>query len=158
MKKIDYFDVKNENKIFRKGDIIVYAVAVVIIAILLCVFLIPNQNKGSLQKIEIFYKESVVFSYQFSSKSVIIENTDGVKVYTEESSDGLVVRIDSEKGHNVLLIKNHSAVMQEADCSVYADCVNNFGAIEKGGDFIICLPHELKVVGIGEVDDNKVQL
>ena len=158
MKKINYFDVKKDNKIFRKGDIIVYAVAVIVIAILLCDFLIPRTDYPSLQKIEIFYKESRVFSYQFSNESVIIKGIDGVNITTEESQDGLRVRIVTEKGSNVLLISDDSAVKVEADCSVYADCVNNFDSISKGGDFIICLPHELKVIGVGKVDDNKVQL
>ena len=86
MKKINYFDVKKDNKIFRKGDIIVYAVAVIVIAILLCVFLIPRTDYPSLQKIEIFYKESRVFSYQFSNESVIIKSIDGVNITTEERS------------------------------------------------------------------------
>ena len=145
---------RENGKAFRKFDVIIYVLIIIIVAVLLCVFLIPTVEKSELEKIEIYFEENCVFDYEFSTKNVTIKDSC---VTVTELNDGIAVTINTKKGKNVLFIGENYAKMTEADCSVYADCVNNFTEINSGGDVIVCLPHSLKVVGIG-LESNEVIL
>jgi hypothetical protein len=156
MRNRDIGEIKKA-KAFAPGDIIIYAAAAVCAAVLLCVFLIPQKSSAVLDGIDIYYGETVIFSYDFSEKSATINKDYADNIVTEREGDTVFVTIRVKEGYNKLEIDAASAKMTEADCGPYAECVNDFPPITQGGDVIVCLPHRIKVVGTGAVT-NEVKL
>lgn len=139
--------VKN-GKFFIKRDILLYAV--ILIAVIAAVtVLILAQDKGELEKIEIYYDKILIYVYDNSLKNGII--TEAGRKYVTEKSEGneLRVVVTVPEGYNVIVFDGEGAKVTEADCSVRADCVNFSGKITKSGDAIFCVPHSLSVVGVG---------
>ena len=145
-----------KSKAFYIQDIIVYLTILVLTAVLLCVFLLPNDSY-TLESIDVFYKDYKIFYYDFSSKNWQINSdfADNITINTE--SEVIFVKISIENGNNILKIGDGFVKMEDADCSVLPICVNNFSPIEKGGDVIVCMPHHIKVVGNGDIS-NEVKL
>ena len=76
--------------------------------------------------------------------STVCVYTDG-KLYAEYSlNTDLTEKIVCKNGYNILVIKNGSACISEADCSDET-CVKT-GSISKAGESIICLPNRLEIV------------
>lgn len=146
-----------KQKYFYKADLIVYVLIAILITTLLLVYLLPY-NKTSLEKIEIYYENILIYTYNYeSNEKEIVDNYSNI--ITEYDSDGLhYVKIVTERGKNIVEIGNSYAKMSEADCSYYAECVNNFQPIEEGGDIIVCLPHQIKIIGSGTAIGNGVRL
>ena len=49
--------------------------------------------------------------------------------------------------------------MYDANCSHLKLCVNNFSPVKKGGEVIICMPHEIRIVGKGKnANNNEIRL
>ncbi|HKL73438.1 MAG TPA: NusG domain II-containing protein [Clostridia bacterium] len=149
-------DELKKQKYFYPADIIIYALIVIIAITLLAIFIIPNTEKG-LEKIEVYYDSEIVYEYSFADrKGVIVSGHSYLNEYTE---NGLTyIEIKTKDGANILEIGYTYVKMIEADCSIFADCVNNFRPIEQGGDIIICLPNKIKVIGEGAAIGNGVRL
>lgn len=64
------------------------------------------------------------------------------------------IRIVSEDGYNLLIIKDNTAYVSEADCGNQV-CVHT-KAISAGGRQIVCLPHKL-VISIESPDEETIQ-
>lgn len=64
------------------------------------------------------------------------------------------IRIVSEYGYNLLVIKDNTAYVSEADCGNQV-CVHT-KAISAGGRQIVCLPHKL-VISIESPDEENIQ-
>lgn len=137
-----------KQKYFYPADIIVYTLIAVIITVLLCVYLIPDKNSG-LEEVEIYYKETLIYSYNFESNKSEIQEGNGVEI-TETTVDGLLkVTLVMDEGADVVEIGVDYAKITESDSSRYPDCIYGFDPITGGGDVIICLPHHIKLVGVG---------
>lgn len=93
--------------------------AVMIIAVLIATLVMVFKPSGS--KVEIY--------------------VDGNLRYTYNLNEDRTVDID---GHNVVVIKNGTVKMKEADCHNQL-CVNN-KAISKSGEQIVCLPNKVAVI------------
>lgn len=63
------------------------------------------------------------------------------------------VAVDTKYGHNLIVIKDGEAYMQEADCPD-GYCMEQ-GRIRTGNKSIICLPHKLVVEVVGEAGDSE---
>lgn len=137
---------KTENKFFKKGDMLIYAL---VLLILIASFMpLVFKDSKSVEKITVNDLNSgeTVFSYDFSSQR---SSFDGNKVKVTDNGEYLEVEITAGGGYNLLIVeKNGVAYMKEADCSFNADCVHS-GKITRSGDVIICLPHKLEVIGMG---------
>lgn len=137
---------KKQNKFFKKGDILIYAlVLLILIASFVSIFF---KDVKSVDRITVNDLSSgrTIFSYDFSSQSSYF---DEEKVRVTDKSEYLEVEITTGGGYNMLVVeKNGVAYMKEADCSFNADCVHS-DKIMQSGDVIICLPHKIEVVGIG---------
>lgn len=92
---------------------------------------------------------------------VLLRQTAADNAYIEISIAGEVVEthslnqdgeyeIKSDYGYNIIRAENGQVRMLEADCP-NGDC-KSFGAINKEGQIILCLPHKLsvRIVGGGE--------
>lgn len=145
-----------QGKYFAKKDLIIYAIVVVcVLALFLSVFL--GQKKETLERIEVYYKENLIYIYDISEKNGII--TESGEEFVEEflSSDGATVVVVTPEGRNKIEFDGEGAAVTEADCSQRADCVNAFGKITSGGDAIFCIPHSLRIIGVG-AGNNEVLL
>lgn len=74
---------------------------------------------------------------------VAVVTVDGEVMAELALQDADRVRIPSEKGYNVIEVKDGQAFVAEADCRDQI-CVDH-KHIEKTGETIVCLPHKLVV-------------
>ena len=146
-----------QDKPFVKGDIIIYGVILTVIVILLCIFLIPQkQNGAKLKGIEIYYEETLIYSYDFATEIGIESEYEKCSVVERKNGNITEVTIKVPEGENVLAIETNKVYMQDADCSPFPTCVNNFAPLRSGGSVIICMPHKIKIVSKGMQSDEVV--
>jgi len=141
-------DFKKE-KPFSPYDIIVYVViAVILVGIALAVFL---PEKKTLLKADIYYGETLIYTYSFADgKGEITEN--GVPYVTAENvNDVTKVTIVTPLGKNTAEIGRDYVKMAEADCSSHPDCVEKFSPIKTGGKVTVCMPHNIRIVTSGDI-------
>ena len=74
--------------------------------------------------------------------TVIVEQ-NGRETVRYALSEDRTVRIEGERGYNLLVIENGEAWLAEADCPNLL-CVKT-GRIRYAGQSIVCLPHKLAV-------------
>ena len=141
-------------KVFRKWDILLYALLFLLIISLFYFFRFSAQDI-SLQGIEVYYEdrdagESLIFSYDFVSDEYTVDSRYEDKIKIEKTDDGYNVDIFyGTDGYNLLRILHAGeAYIVDANCSSRKDCTA-FEHITKGNMVIICVPHHLKIVGIG---------
>lgn len=111
---------KENNKLIKKSDIILLT-AVIILALFALAYVMLTRKTG---------------------KSVQI-SIDGELLETFELSEDREHQIITEKGKNVIVIKNDTVDVIEADCPDKV-CVNHV-PVENAGETIICLPHKLVI-------------
>ncbi|MCR4661330.1 MAG: NusG domain II-containing protein [Clostridia bacterium] len=140
------------SKIFSKGDIIVYIIILILLVGLFLVIFLPKVDKP-LEKIQVQYDGNVIYEYDLKTNTTTQINNE----FVTEQIDGnsVIVNISIGEAINILVIENNSANMIEANCSIRKDCVYS-QKITKGGQTIICLPHKIRVVGIGGLSNDIV--
>ena len=148
-------EVKKE-KFFSKWDLIIYSLIVVLEIGLFCVVATVDNNETVLNKIEVYYRENVIYEYDFLKNNGIINEIKYCSVSEKSFGDYTEIKITVPEGKNTLIVSDGKAYMSEADCSAYPECVHNFQPIKKGGEIIVCLPHKLKVVSFGSQDNEVV--
>lgn len=117
----NYIGDSGENgKLIKKSDIILLA-SVILIAIFALTYIMSTRNPGARVKISI----------------------DGEVVETFELSEDREHQVTTEKGKNVIMIKNGNVDVIEADCPDKI-CVKHTN-IKNAGETIICLPHKLVI-------------
>lgn len=136
-----------KSKIFSKFDIIIYIfVALLIVALFLGIYL-PIQN-SKLLKIQVIFDKKVIYEYDcIENVTKYIDNA-----FVNEIIDNNIRKVSFNNGekHNLFSIENNTAKMLEANCSLRKDCVYS-SQITKGGQQIVCLPHNLTIVGVGKL-------
>ena len=78
--------------------------------------------------------------------AVVVEQ-DGRETARYALSEDRTVRIEGERGYNLLVIQGGEAWLSEADCPTQL-CVKT-GKIRYAGQSIVCLPHRLAVRIVG---------
>ena len=144
--EIDRLKLIKKQKFFLFKDIFVYAVTAVAVVVLFVAFVFTSVST-TLEKIEVFYKNDLVFSYSLQ-KGEWKTYCDFVTV--EEIDGKTLVTVETDGHKNVIEIFDGKAKMAESDCSSTKECVNNFPAIDAGGQAIVCDVNHVKVVGQGE--------
>ncbi|MBE5952657.1 MAG: NusG domain II-containing protein [Lachnospiraceae bacterium] len=109
-----------KGKLIKKSDIILF-VSVILIAVLALLYIMSTRNPGA--RVEISF--------------------DGEVVETFELSEDREHKVTTEKGNNLILIKNGTVDVIEADCPDKI-CVKHTN-IKNAGETIICLPHKLVI-------------
>ena len=148
-------EIKKE-KFFSKWDLIIYSLIVVLEIGLFCVVATVDNNETVLNKIEVYYRENVIYEYDFLKNNGIINEIKYCSVSEKNFGDYTEIKITVPEGKNTLIVSDGKAYMSEADCSAYPECVHNFQPIKKGGEIIVCLPHKIKVVSFGSQDNEVV--
>ena len=94
---------------------------------------------------------SLVMFFRGSSRKeagYAVIRVDGKEVARYDLGRNASVPIDTAYGHNLLVIRDGEAKMEEADCPD-GYCMGQ-GAIRSAGDVIVCLPHRLVIEAAGE--------
>lgn len=146
-------NIKNEknNKAFKKADLLLYGIIIMVVAILFIVFVFVNNDEG-LSGIEVYISDELVLAYDFSSDEFDYDNNSET-IVIKNVADGYRVTLyeDEDKDHyNIILIdaKNKKITVEDANCSSSKDCM--YMSIEKASDLIVCVPHNLIIKGVGE--------
>lgn len=113
---------------FKKADIILLAVLIVIGAAGL-----------------------LVFGKQSAPGGTAIITVDGVQADSLPLSTDQSVKIETEYGSNMITVENGQVFVSEADCRG-KDCMS-LGKISRAGQMIVCLPHHLTVRIVGQDAD-----
>lgn len=80
---------------------------------------------------------------------------DGKSVGVYSLAEPQEIPVDTDYGHNLVVIENGKAHMEEADCPDHY-CEEQ-GSISKSGETIVCLPHKL-VVETVNAEENDVDV
>lgn len=133
-----------KDKGFRFFDLIVYlAIALIIAAIFLAVFL--TRDKNPFKGFRAYIGNDVVFECDFESGKYFCPQAEGVSVGVEGESV-LTVEIVTTSGRNVLSVdfSKREVRVTDADCTG-RDCVYSPPVRDNNG-VIYCAPHRLRVV------------
>ncbi len=130
-------------KPFRKGDLIVYAVILVVLVALVFACTPRKEKLGFC----VYLEGEKVMEYNFATDKAVIYNEKAVSV----REDGAFI-VYSLVGSNVLKVENDSVIVIEADCSLTKECTKM--TLDMGS--IICAPHNLVIYAVGEVVPPKV--
>lgn len=121
--------------IFKKLDII-------IIVILVLLSFIP----------EVIFAMNYNKSFNYIYAEVTISGKVYKKIPLTGHKNEEEIEIDTGHGKNIVLVKDESIAMIEADCPDKV-CLNT-GFISKPGESIVCLPHKVMVQIRGDNEDD----
>ena len=111
----------------------------------------------------IYISISLFFGWYFSNGNTvgrsdiavleIFSNNNLYATYDLPVKEPIKLRIDSQYGHNVVIVEDSGASMLESDCKDQG--CGKEGTISKPGQMVVCLPNRLvvQIVGIKK-DDN----
>jgi hypothetical protein len=137
-------------KLFLKKDIIVYA-AVAALAVVLFVAFVFIPNKTELTELHIYRQSVLIYAYDFKTKTGEVIAPDYKDNITVDESGGKIrIRVQVDGRYNIVEIDGKKAVVEDANCSRRKDCVHAFAPITGGNQAIVCHPHSLRIVGVGE--------
>ncbi len=140
---------EKENKIFKRWDILVYAIILILIAVLFLTIFLTKDN-SRLDGFKVSYDGDVIYTYIFSTKE---EQKEDKYIDILERSDSILkIRVhlsDLEHDYNIIQVNLQERVITviDADCSVSKDCTGM--KIKSMSDTIICVPHKLIIEPIG---------
>ena len=143
---------EKENKVFRKWDLVVYGVIIlIIIGLFIGVFL--TRDKNGVSSIEVQYDGVNIMTYNFDEDSLQYA-PEYISVEKVSSSEyRFTFNLDGD--YNILHVDltARTVTCEDANCSFSKDCTTM--KITKAGDTIICAPHKLVVIAKGNREDIK---
>lgn len=156
---IKIFNQVKKDRGFKPSDLIIYVVVLILIgtSFWLSYALFPtNEMHG----FEVLYKNVRVFLYDFERDEYKIEDSDCIQVL-DSNDEELTVKFSvyDGDGYNLIYVKKtkRSVSVIEADCSTRKDCVFA-AAITNCSQTIICTPHDLIILPIGDVNGEDIIL
>lgn len=142
---------KESLKLFKPIDILIYALLIIgVFSLFLFFVILPTSSSNNGFTVTINGK--TIFNYHYGSHTIdLVETsmTDNV-IYNKQDSVITVYVDDDKQSFNVIKIDeaNKTAKVIEANCSHSKDCV--YTPSIKNGSAIVCAPHKLKIVSLGE--------
>lgn len=141
---------------FKVWDLAVYG-AIALIIVSLFITLAFTLDKSPVNGINVYYRNEVVFVYDFDGSAYRVVDAAHVQV-TSESDDTLIIRFYGagvDEFNDIVIDKGaHSVYVREANCSLRKDCVHTNAITDKSG-LIICTPHSMKIQPTNyEIDPN----
>ena len=141
----------SQTKLFKKGDIVVYVLLAVCISALFCATLIPK--RGQTENIDVYVDGKLVYRYDCKTSVGAIKNSAFADRITQTTTDGvtkITIYVDeTQKDYNVIEFFGQNAKIIDANC-IGKDCAKKRWQVSKAGDATLCIPHKLKVVGVGK--------
>ncbi len=143
---------EKENKFFKKWDIVIYSILILLIGVLFLVVFLPKANQD-IEAISIEYDGQEILVYKFNEESMQI-NHDYITFHVEEKGVYVITFKESRESDDYNIIKldanNKVVTCEDANCSLSKDCTHM--KITKPGDTIICIPHKLFIRALGNAD------
>ena len=143
--------IENNQKLFRWGDVFVYAFTLLIIFSLFLAFVIlPSTQKSKGFKVMVDGKEVATYLYD-GELSIKDASYKDLIVLGEDNT--ITIYLDQSKTHfNKIQVdqKQRTAKVIDANCSTSKDCT--YTPALKGNSAIVCVPHKLKIVAIGKTE------
>lgn len=156
---IKVFNQVKKDRGVKPLDLLIYAVALIFVgaSFWLSYALFPTND---MHGFEILYKNTRVFAYDFERDEYEISNSDCILIL-DGNGEVMTVKFSvyGGDGYNLIYVNKtkRSVSVIEADCSARKDCV--FAAeITNCSQTIICTPHELIILPIGDVDGGDIIL
>lgn len=147
---VERIQQEKENKFFRKWDIVVYSVLILIIVAIFLIVFIPK-SKDQISAFEIKYGDIQVCEYNFDTDSVTY-NPEYITIEKVSQTMYKFTFAENKNGedYNIIMVDltNRNITCEDADCSTSKECTHM--KITKMGDTIICIPHRLFIAPIGE--------
>ncbi len=145
-----------KQKQFKAADVIVYAAVILLIVALFLAFF--KKSSSGFSGVDAYCDGEKIMSYRFEKGTVTVSEgwEDRITVTKE---DGVInVRFTFGDEYNLLEIspQKKSAKMVRANCSYHKECVDSFPRITSADGFVICMPHRLHIVGVGESEGEVV--
>lgn len=128
-----------ERSFFKKGDLIVYAVVLALIAVFTLIAFLYPKNEGN--TFSVYYKEEKIFTASLSK--------DADYLFYVTKNGGTVVAFSNrypDAEYNLLRVRNGTVCVYESTCPD-GTCV--FMGAKTWGE-ILCLPHDLRIAVEGE--------
>lgn len=151
LKKIEGVKADKGFKIF---DLIIYGV-IVALAVISFIVVFITRDTSPLTGIQVYFKNDVVFEYDFENDSYSILNASVVEI-EEDGEAALKIKVYPEEGkfNEILIDKNGSVKMYDANCGK-KDCVYTPEISDNSG-WIYCLPHMIKIFPFSYADDGNI--
>ena len=106
-----------------------------------------------MQKIDLYCGEDLVLTYDVNSDEVNLKSVDWHEYIKIEIKDNKTIATvyfdDDNKEYNVIEFFDGQAKMVNATC-VGKDCTKTFNSVYKANQVVVCMPHTLRLVGVGE--------
>ena len=154
---LDKVEQTKQSKPFKALDLALYAVILLVTAVLLIVFvMLPEKTSltASGAVAEIALDGEVVFDYNFANGAYKIYGGAAEIQANENGKTAVIVYADGNRhDYNIIVFDEADGggiSVHSANCSFRRDCT--FMTIKKSGDVIICIPHRLKVYIKSTVD------
>lgn len=142
---------KENLKLFKPIDILIYALLIIGVFSLFLFFVILPANSSN-NGFTVTINGKTIFNYHYGAYTVDLvdyEMADHI-VYDKQASTITVYVDDDKQDFNVIKIDeaNKTAKVIDANCSISKDCV--YTPSIKNGSAIVCAPHKLKIVALGD--------
>ena len=146
-------DIKQINTaFFVKGDLLIYLTLFVVIISTFVVAQI-GFKKQDLQTVEVFCQNSLLFVFDctaFKIDKISADWQDRLVIAVDKDKITVSIFLNDEKTeYNVVEFLKNQAKMVKSTC-VGKDCVKTASTVSRANQFVLCMPHELMIVGVGE--------
>ncbi len=151
LKKQGFYNQIKSGKIFKRLDVLVFLIALMIIGGIFLGFYLINNKKPQCTGVEFVYNDEVVFTFNFdgtyqdngfTGTVKIDKRTDNVYLldfyFNQSQTEYTIVKINLEESYADVLY---------ATCSYTQDCSKS-PAIRNGEGAIICVPYNFKILPI----------
>lgn len=137
-----------ERKAFIKYDILLYLTLTITVVLLFVFFVIIPDGSANVG-FGVYFGEMKIFSFYYENATYDIAEGYDIKVDRNDNIFTVTVKIDD--GFNILQANTatKSVKVIDADCSVKKDCVYS-APISGNGGAIICVPHNLRILPLGD--------
>lgn len=141
---------------FRKLDIALYALLLLLIAALFWVFVLAKPTVR-LKALEVWYDDRTggsapVFRYDYERDRYEVDPAFADRIHITQDAKGYVATFtgmgEGEGVNELAILKAGEAYIRDANCSRRKDCTH-FPHILHGDQMIVCVPHRLTFVGVG---------
>ncbi len=142
---------KENLKLFKPIDLLVYALLIIGVFSLFLFFVILPASSSS-DGFTVTINGKTIFNYHYGSYTVDLVDykmADHI-VYDKQKSTITIYLDDNKQDFNLIEIDeaNKTAKVIDANCSLSKDCV--YTPSIKNGSAIVCAPHKLKIVALGD--------
>lgn len=137
-----------ERKAFLKYDILLYLVLTITVVLLFVFFVILPDGSTNVG-FGVYLGETKIFSFYYENETYDI--AEGYDIQVESRDNIFTVTVKTEYGFNILQADTEAKTVKviDADCSIKKDCVYS-APISGNVGAIICVPHNLRIIPLGD--------